>query len=123
VSERRRRVDEAIRQILSEAVPTLKDPRIGFVTVTGVKATKDFAQATVYVSVLGSEQEQAKTLEGLTAARGVLQAQVARELGLRRTPVLAFEYDPAVERGVRLGQLIDELAPPEPPEEERGKDG
>ena len=118
MSERRRRVDEAIRQILSEAVPTLKDPRIGFVTVTGVKATKDFSQATVYVSVLGSEQELAKTLEGLTAARGVLQAQVARELGLRRTPVLAFEYDPAVERGVRLGKLIDELAP-ESPEETR----
>lgn len=116
MSERRRRVDEAIRQILSEAVPTLKDPRIGFVTITGVKATKDFSQATVYVSVLGSEEEQAKTLEGLTAARGVLQAQVARELGLRRTPVLAFEYDPAVERGVRLGKLIDELAPESPAE-------
>jgi ribosome-binding factor A len=121
VSERRRRVDAAIRQIISEALPTLKDPRIGFVTVTGVKATKDFAYATVYVSVLGSEQEQQKTLEGLTAARGVLQAQIARELGTRRTPVLTFEYDPAVERGVRLGQLIDELAPehPEPVEERR----
>jgi ribosome-binding factor A len=119
-------VDEAIRQVLSDAVPTLKDPRIGFVTVTGVKATKDFAQATVYVSVLGSEREREQTLEGLTAARGVLQAQVARELGLRRTPVLAFEYDPAVERGVRLGQLIDELAPPAEqhvqPEEQRGED-
>jgi ribosome-binding factor A len=116
VSERRRRVDEAIRQVLSDAIPSLKDPRVGFVTVTGVKATKDFAQATVYVSVLGSEPEQQRTLEGLAAARGVLQAQVARELGLRRTPVLAFEYDPAVERGVRLGKLIDELAPEGPAE-------
>jgi ribosome-binding factor A len=119
VSERRRRVDEAIRQVLSDALPTLKDPRIGFVTVTGVKATKDFAQATVYVSVLGTEAERDKTLEGLEAAHGVLQAHVARELRLRRTPVLAFEYDPAVERGVRLGRLIDELAPEEPaPESE-----
>ena len=108
---RSRRVNEAIRQVLSDALPGLKDPRIGFVTVTGVDATKDFAQATVYVSVLGSEDEQRRTLEGLEAAHGVLQAQVARELRLRRTPVLSFEYDPTVERGVRLGKLIDELAP------------
>jgi ribosome-binding factor A len=116
---RRRRVNEAIRQVLSDALPTLKDPRIGFVTVTGVDATKDFAQATVYVSVLGSEDERRRTLEGLEAAHGVLQAQVARALRLRRTPVLSFEYDPAVERGVRLGKLIDELAP----EKTDGDDG
>ena len=109
-------MDDAIRQVLSEALPSLKDPRIGFVTVT-VKATKDFAQATVYVSVFGSEAEQRKTLEGLEAARGVLQAQVGRELRLRRTPVLTFAYDPAVERGVRLGQMIDELAPEDPPDD------
>jgi ribosome-binding factor A len=114
---RKRRVNEAIRHVLSEAVPTLKDPRIGFVTVTGVEATKDFAQATVYVSVFGSEAEQQKTLEGLEAARGVLQARVGRELQLRRTPVLTFAYDPAVERGVRLGKMIDELAPADPPDE------
>ena len=114
---RKRRVNEAIRQVLSDAVPTLKDPRIGFVTVTGVEATRDFAQATVYVSVYGSESEQQRTLEGLEAARGVLQAQVGRELQLRRTPVLSFAYDPAVERGVRLGKMIDELAPEAPADE------
>jgi ribosome-binding factor A len=92
-------------------VPTLKDPRIGFVTVTGVQATRDLQQATVWVSVLGTEEERERTLEGLRAAHGVLQGRVARELGLRRTPVLAFEYDPSVERGVRLTQMIDELAP------------
>jgi ribosome-binding factor A len=99
--------------VLSEALPALKDPRIGFVTVTGVEATRDFAQATVYVSVLGSEDEQRRTLEGLEAAHGVLQAQVGRALRLRRTPVLTFEYDHAIERGVRLGRMIDELAPKE----------
>ena len=104
-------MNEAIKQVLSDTIPTLKDPRIGFVTVTGVDATKDFQFATVYVSVLGSEQEREQTLDGLTAARGVLQAGIARELRLRRTPVLAFAYDPAVERGVRLTQMIDELAP------------
>jgi ribosome-binding factor A len=107
-------VNEAIRKVLSESLPTLKDPRIGFVTVTGVRTTTDLAQATVYVSVLGTPQEQDRTLEGLQSAHGVLQARVARELGTRRTPVLAFEYDPAIERGVRLTKLIDELAPSEP---------
>ena len=108
---RARRVNEAIRQVLSDAIPTLKDPRIGFVTVTGVEATKDFSQAKVFVSVLGTEPDRERTLAGLQAARGVLQAQVAHELGLRRTPVLTFEYDRTVEQGVRLTQIIDELAP------------
>lgn len=97
--------------MLSDVIPSLKDPRIGFVTVTGVDASKDFAYAKVFVSVLGDEKEQERTLDGLAAAHGVLQAQLARELRLRRTPVLTFEYDPTVERGVRLTQMIDELAP------------
>lgn len=109
-----RRVNEQLKEILSEAIPRLKDPRIGFVTVTGVKTTTDLGQATVYVSVLGDERKRARSLEGLEAARGVLQARINRELRLRRTPVLAFEYDPSVERGVRMTQLIDELAPDEP---------
>ena len=94
-------------------IPTLKDPRIGFVTVTGVDASKDYAYAKVFVSVLGSEKEQERTLDGLRAAHGVLQAQLARELRLRRTPVLTIEYDPTVERGMRLTHIIDELAPPD----------
>ena len=104
-------MNEAIRKVLSDALPSLKDPRIGFVTVTGVRTTKDLSHATVYVSVLGSDDEQARTLEGLRSAHGVLQAQVAHELGTRRTPVLTFEYDPAIERGVRLTKMIDELTP------------
>ena len=103
-----------MKKVLSEALPSLKDPRIGFVTVTGVPTTKDLSLATVYVSVLGSEEEQSRTLDGLRSAHGVLQAQVARELGTRRTPVLTFEYDPAIERGVRLTKIIDELSPREP---------
>jgi ribosome-binding factor A len=117
--ERTRRVNEAIRQVLSDVVPTLKDPRIGFVTVTGVEATKDFAYATVFVSVLGNEHARERTLDGLRAAHGVLQAHIARELRLRRTPVLTFEYDPAVERGVRLTQMIDELAPVDTDDDDR----
>lgn len=109
MSDRMRRVNEALREVLSEAIPELKDPRIGFVTVTGVEATEDLKQATVYVSVYGSERARERTLAGLAAAHGFLQARINRELSLRRTPQLTFEYDPSVERGVRISKLIDEL--------------
>jgi ribosome-binding factor A len=109
MSERLRRVNEAVRQVLSEAIGDLKDPRIGFVTVTGVKASPDLRQARVFVSVLGSERSREATLEALTSAHGVLQARIASELRLKRTPQLTFEYDPSVERGVRMSTLIDEL--------------
>jgi ribosome-binding factor A len=111
MNARMRRVNVAVRQVLSEAVGELKDPRIGFVTVTGVETSPDLRHARVYVSVLGSEQEQEQSLAALEAAHGVLQGRLARELRLKRTPQLAFEYDPTVERGVRMTQLIDELAP------------
>jgi ribosome-binding factor A len=111
MSDRMRRVNEAVREVVSEAVADLKDPRIGFVTVTGVETSPDLRHARVFVSVLGSEAKRTKTLDGLAAAHGVLQARVARELRMKRTPQLAFEYDPTVERGVRMTQLIDELAP------------
>src|SRR5216110_2869128 len=106
-----RRVNESLRQVLSEAVLELKDPRIGFVTVTGVRTSPDLRSALVFVSVLGPARKREGTLAALTAAHGLLQARLARELRLKRTPQLAFEYDPTVERGVRMTQLIDELAP------------
>ena len=111
MSERMRRVNESVRQVLAEAVPELKDPRIGLVTVTGVDTAADLRHATVYVSVLGSGRKRKATLAGLEAAHGLLQSRLARELRMKRTPQLAFEYDPSVERGVRMSQLIDELAP------------
>jgi ribosome-binding factor A len=106
-----RRVNESVRQVLSEAIGQLKDPRIGFVTITGVETSTDLRHARVYLSVLGTERKRAQTLAGLQAARSLLQAQLGRELRLKRTPQLAFEYDPSVERGVRMTKLIDELAP------------
>ena len=111
MSDRMRRVNEAVREVISEAVGELKDPRVGFVTVTGVETSADLRHATVFVSVLGTERKRERTLAGLTAAHGLLQACVARELRMKRTPQLTFEYDPTVERGVRMTQLIDELAP------------
>ncbi len=109
MSDRMRRVNESVRQVLSEAVPELKDPRIGFVTVTGVETTPDLQQARVFVSVFGSARKRAATLEALAAAHGVLQARLGRELRMKRTPQLAFEYDRSVEEGVRMSKLIDEL--------------
>jgi ribosome-binding factor A len=111
MTERMRRVNESVRQVLSEAVGQLKDPRIGFVTVTGVDTSNDLRHARVFVSVLGAEKKRVQTLAGLQAAHAVLQAQLARELRMKRTPQLAFEYDPSVERGVRMNKLIDDLAP------------
>jgi ribosome-binding factor A len=111
MAERMRRVNESVRQVLAEAVGDLKDPRIGLVTVTGVDTSPDLRHATVYVSVLGSERKRERSLAGLEAAHGLLQGRLARELRMRRTPQLSFEYDPSVERGVRMTQLIDELAP------------
>jgi ribosome-binding factor A len=123
VSERMRRVNESVRQVLAETLPELKDPRIGLVTVTGVDTAPDLRHATVFVSVLGSEKKRTATLRGLEAAHGVLQSRLARELRLKRTPQLTFEYDPSVERGVRMSRLIDELAPDyEPAPEDDGQD-
>jgi ribosome-binding factor A len=110
MSDRMRRVNEAVRQVLSEALPELKDPRIGFVTVTGVETSHDLRHARVFVSVFGNQRKQAASLEGLAAAHGVLQARVARQLRMKRTPLLVFEYDRTVEEGVRMSKLIDDLA-------------
>src|ERR671939_495422 len=107
MSERMRRVNAAVREVLSEAVGELKDPRIGFVTITGVETSSDLRHARVFVSVLGTEAKREKTLAGLEAAHSFLQGRLARELRMKRTPQLTFEYDPTVERAARVTQLID----------------
>jgi ribosome-binding factor A len=108
--QRMRRVDEAVREVLSDALGhrDLKDPRIGFVTVTDVKTSADLRHARVYVSVLGSEEERDQTMAGLRSAHGVLQRRVAAELRLKRTPTLEFSYDDTTDRAMRLGRILDE---------------
>jgi ribosome-binding factor A len=108
-TDRMRRVNESVRQVLSESLGDLKDPRIGFVTITGVETSPDLRHAKVFVSVLGSAKKRDATISGLNSSHGVLQAALAKELRMKRTPQLTFEYDPTVERGVRLSALIDEL--------------
>jgi ribosome-binding factor A len=106
-----RRVNASLREVLSESLGELNDPRIGLVTITGVETSPDLRSARVFVSVLGSERKRLQAIDGLQAAHGVLQGRIGRELRLKRTPQLAFEYDPSVARGVEMSRLIDELAP------------
>jgi len=106
-----RRVDEAMRAVLSDAIAKdLKDPRVGFVTVTGVKTSPDLRHARVYVSVLGDEPERGASIEGLRSAHGFLQRRLATELTLKHTPSLTFEYDDSVDRGMRISSLLDQTA-------------
>jgi ribosome-binding factor A len=106
-----RRVDEAVRQVLSDAVAQdLQDPRIGFVTMTSVKTSPDLRHARVYVSVLGSAEQRAATLAGLASAHGALQRRLARELRLKRTPTLEFFYDDTTDRAMRVEQIIEREA-------------
>src|SRR5438067_12096150 len=110
MSERMRRVNESVRQVLADALPELKDPRIGLITVTGVDTAADLRHATVYISVLGSGRKQRASMLGLDAAHGVLQSRLARELRLKRTPQLTFEYAPLFGRGVRMSRLLEQIA-------------
>ncbi|MGI8631175.1 MAG: 30S ribosome-binding factor RbfA [Solirubrobacterales bacterium] len=109
-SGRMRRVNEVIREVIGTALSQglLKDPRIGFVTVTHVDTSPDLRLARVYVSVLGGEPEREATLEGLRSAHGPLQARIADQLRLKRTPKLSFYYDDTVERGMRMSELLDQ---------------
>jgi len=109
---RMRRVDEAMRAVLSEAISKdVQDPRVGFITVTGVKTSPDLRHARVYVSVLGDEEERAASIAALQAAHGFLQARIAHSLRLKHTPALNFDYDESVDRGMRISELLDQAVP------------
>ena len=108
-ADRMRRVNEAMREVLSDVVTReLKDPRIGFVTVTAVKTSPDLRHARVHVSVLGDETVRADSLEGLRSAHGFLQARLAASLRMKHTPQLDFAYDDTAEKAFALEALIRE---------------
>jgi ribosome-binding factor A len=107
-SDRMRRIDMAVREVLSSALSEgLKDPRVGFVTVTAVETAPDLRRARVYVSVLGDEPNRRRTLAGLRSAHGYLQRRVGEELRLKHTPTLDFVYDDTVDRSLRLKALLE----------------
>lgn len=108
--DRMRRVDEAVREVLSDALggSDLKDPRIGFVTVTDVKTSADLRHARVYVTVLGDAKQREESLAGLQSAHGLLQRRVNAQLRMKRTPTLQFHYDDTTDRAMRMEQLLDD---------------
>ena len=109
MAQRMRRVNELMREVIGSAITTeLEDPRIGFVTVTSVDTSRDLRSARVYVSVLGDEAEREASLAGLRSSHGVLQAAIARETRIKRTPTLTFHYDDSPERGVRISRLLED---------------
>ncbi len=104
-----RRVNEALREVLSARIARgLKDPRIGFVTVTAVETSPDLRHARVFVSVLGDESEREDSLAGLASSHGHLQAEIASKLRMKRTPTLRFEHDESIDRGFRIAKLLEE---------------
>ena len=109
MADRMRRVNEAVREVVSaRLLEGLRDPRIGFVTVTSVDTSPDLRHARVYVSVLGSDEQRTETMAGLESAHGVLQQAVAHELRMKNTPTLQFVFDESINTGMRISELLDE---------------
>jgi ribosome-binding factor A len=99
-----------LRRIISEALLTkVRDPRIGLVTVTGVKVSREFDTAKVYVTIYGDERTRDESMAGLRSAAPFLQSEISREIRLRRVPRLRFVYDDSVERGFRIDAALREL--------------
>lgn len=105
---RSRRIAEQVQRELSDIIRVeLKDPRVGMITITDVEVTTDIAHARVYFTVLGEGPRIDEATTGLNHAAGYLRSELSQRLKLRVVPQLHFEYDPSVERGIRLSQLID----------------
>lgn len=104
------RMGHEIRIVLAELISRqLKDPRIGFVTVTRVELTPDLHHARIYVSVLGSQEEQESSIEGLASAAGYLRREIVHRLDLRRAPELSFILDHGAEAAERIEMLLQQL--------------
>jgi ribosome-binding factor A len=108
--DRTDRVGDEIKRIVGTLIEReVKDPRVGFVTVTGVKVARDFSVATIYVTV-GETEDLEETLAGLRAASGFIRKRLGEAVKLRNTPELRFIYDSSVDRGFRMDALLKQLA-------------
>ncbi|KIY21499.1 MULTISPECIES: 30S ribosome-binding factor RbfA [Mesobacillus] len=104
------RVGEQMKKELGDIISRkIKDPRVGFVTVTDVQVTGDLQQAKVYISVLGDEQQREDSLKGLAKAKGFIRTEIGQRIRLRKTPELIFEFDETMAYGNRINSLIHEL--------------
>ncbi|MEW5933075.1 MAG: 30S ribosome-binding factor RbfA [Bacillota bacterium] len=107
---RRERVAEALREEISALLSELKDPRVGFASITRVEMSPDLRHARVYVSVLGDEARKKATMEGLHSATGFIRSEVGRRVRLFRTPEIAFQLDESLEKGARVLKLMEEVS-------------
>jgi ribosome-binding factor A len=107
---RMRRVDESLREVIALEVSRLKDPGLGFVTITGVATSPDLRAARVYYSVLGEEGQRLETQAALERAAPKIQGVVGREVRLKYNPKLSFVFDESIEQGLRMDQLLHEIA-------------
>ncbi len=107
---RANRVGEQLKKELSEIIMReIKDPRINFVTVTGVDVTGDLQQATVYITTLGDDEQKEQTLKGLSKATGFIRSEIGKRIRLRKTPEIFFAFDQSIEYGNRIETLIADL--------------
>ena len=107
---RANRVAEQIKKELGDIFTVkLKDPRVGFVTVTDVEVTGDLQEAKVYISVLGDQEKKEETLLGLAKAKGFIRSEIGKRIRLRKTPEISFEYDEALEYGNRIETILKDL--------------
>ncbi|NPV28254.1 MAG: 30S ribosome-binding factor RbfA [Firmicutes bacterium] len=106
-----RLAEEIKREVTDILRLQLKDPRISrFISITDVEVSKDLRHAKVFVSVFGSEEEQAKTLEGLKKASGFIRAELGKRIRVRYLPELSFCFDPSIQRGIKISQILREVA-------------
>ena len=113
---RTERVSEEFREILAESIQALKDPRVGFVTVTGVKVSQDLRVAWVFYTVLGDEKARAGTRAALRSAAPHLRRELGRQVRLKVTPELRFEEDELLSQGERIDHLLRQAIPTQEPE-------
>ncbi|MFZ5597902.1 MAG: 30S ribosome-binding factor RbfA [Bacillota bacterium] len=110
MSYRPGRLAEAIKKEISDILMNnIKDPRIGFVTITLVDVTQDLRYARVYVSVMGGEEQRKVTAEALERATGYVRSEIGRRIKLRYTPEIIFKLDNSIERGTRVIKLMEEV--------------
>lgn len=108
-SPRMRKVNELLREVIAEAVTELKDPGLGFLTITGVDASPDLRNAYVYYSVLGTDEEVVETGAALKRAAPHIQSITGSQIRMKYTPRLTFKLDPAISEGLKIDQLLHEL--------------
>lgn len=108
--QRQRRVGHALRELISDILTNeIKDPRIGFVSVTDVEVSGDLRHAKVFVSVYGDDSEKQESLSGLNSAKGYIRKLVGERIRLFHTPEISFRFDPSIERGARISGILREL--------------